>query len=83
MKISITCEKNFSYDNDLIKVNSRFLYVENYYGEIKRINRNTGEVFICEGSRKNNVYVVEKDKKWGVIDKEQLDMINRNLSNLE
>lgn len=83
MKISITCGKNFSYDNDLIKVNSRFLYVENYYGEIKRINRKTGEVFICEVSRKNNVYVVEKDKKWGVIDKEQLDMINRNLSNLE
>lgn len=83
MKISIICGKNFSYDNDLIKVNSRFLYVENYYGEIKRINRKTGEVFICEGSRKNNVYVVEKDKKWGVIDKEQLDMINRNLSNLE
>ena len=46
MKISIICGKNFSYDNDLIKVNSRFVYVENYYGEIKRINRKTGEVFI-------------------------------------
>ena len=72
MKISITCEKNFSYDNDLIKVNSRFLYVENYYGEIKRINRKTGEV-----------YIVDEKIIWGTIDKEQLDMINRNLSNLE
>ena len=72
MKISITCGKNFSYDNDLIKVNSRFLYVENYYGEIKRINRKTGEV-----------YIVDEKIIWGTIDKEQLDMINRNLSNLE
>ena len=72
MKISITCEKNFSYDNDLVFVNSRFVYVENYYGEIKRINRKTGEVCI-----------VDEKIIWGTIDKEQLDMINRNLSNLE
>ena len=72
MKISITCGKNFSYDNDLVFANSRFVYVENYYGEIKRINRKTGEV-----------YIVDEKIIWGTIDKGQLDMINRNLSNLE
>lgn len=63
-----TEDGKWSDDNDVIKVNTRYIYIENYYGSIKRINRKNGNVYVVDDNCK---------KYYGKISNEDLKRINK------